>query len=120
MNAELIKTFRFEAAHRLTETPEGHKCRRLHGHNYRVDIHITGEVDPATGWVMDFGRLKERVAPVLDELDHHYLNDIAGLENPTAEHIAKFLWDRLADDLPGLSAVAVWETDTARAVYRGV
>jgi 6-pyruvoyltetrahydropterin/6-carboxytetrahydropterin synthase len=119
MQAELIKSFRFEAAHRLTGTPQGHKCRGLHGHNYRVDIHVTGAVDPAAGWVIDFGRLSDWVCPLLEEMDHHYLNEIPGLENPTAEHIARHLWERLVANVPGLSAVTVWETDNARAVYRG-
>ena len=119
MKAELIKTFRFEAAHSLPGAPKGHKCRRLHGHNYRVDIHVAGEVDPKVGWVMDFGELKEMVAPVLDELDHRFLNDVTGLENVTSELLAKWLWDRIAPKLPQLTAVTIWESDTSRCAYRG-
>jgi len=119
MNAEIIKTFRFEAAHSLDHAPEGHKCRRLHGHSYRVDVHVTGPVDPVTGWVLDFGDVARAVAPVLGELDHRNLNDVPGLENSTSELLARYLWERLAPALPGLSAVAVWESDTSRCVYRG-
>lgn len=119
MEAELVKTFRFEAAHTLAGAPRGHKCRRVHGHSYRVDIHVTGPVDPRVGWVMDFGRIRKLVDPIIEQFDHHFLNDIPGLENSTSEMIARFIWDRLAGQLPGLSAVAVWESDTARCVYRG-
>ena len=119
MNAELVKTFRFEAAHTLPQAPEGHKCRRLHGHSYRVDVHVTGPVDPQTGWVMDFGTIKQAVEPILGELDHRFLDEIPGLENSTSEMLARFLWDRLSPSLPNLSAVTVWESDTSRCIYRG-
>ena len=119
MEAELIKTFRFEAAHSLPNVPDGHKCKRLHGHSYRVDIHVTGQPDPHTGWVIDFGDIKRIVGPVLDELDHRCLNDVPGLANSTSEMLCKYLWDRIARNLPALSAITVWESDTSRCVYRG-
>lgn len=119
MRAELVRTFRFEAAHTLPHVPPGHKCGRVHGHSYRVDIHVTGEVDPHLGWVMDFGRIKQAVAAVLDRLDHQYLNDIPGLENSTSERIAQYLWEQIRPQIPLLSAVAVWESDNAHCVYRG-
>jgi 6-pyruvoyltetrahydropterin/6-carboxytetrahydropterin synthase len=119
MKAELIRTFRFEAAHRLPNIPEGHKCRRVHGHSYRVDVHVEGEVDPQTGWVMDFGDIKQSVEPVLGELDHRMLNDVPGLENCTSELIAGYIWQRVKSSLPTLTAVTVWESDNARCVYRG-
>ena len=119
MQAEVIKTFRFEAAHSLPNAPDGHKCRRLHGHNYRIDIHVTGPVDPQTGWVIDFGEIKRIVDPLLGELDHRCLNDIPALSNSTSEQIAGYLWDRIAPAMAGLSAVAVWESDTSRCIYRG-
>ena len=118
MAFELTKTFRFEAAHSLPNVPEGHKCRRLHGHSYRVDVHVAGEPDADTGWVVDFGDIKKAVTPVLDELDHRCLNDIPGLENSTSELLCKYLWTRIQPDLPGLSAITVWESDTSRCVYR--
>jgi len=119
MRAELIRTFRFEAAHRLDGAPAGHKCRRLHGHNYRVDVHVAGDVDAETGWVMDFGQIDAAVQPVIDQLDHRCLNDIDRLERATSEVLAGWLWEQIAPRLPGLTAVTVWETDTARCVYRG-
>jgi len=119
MEAELIRTFRFEAAHSLPSVPAGHKCRCVHGHNYRVDVHVTGEVDAEAGWVMDFGDIQAVVGPVIDRLDHHMLNDVAGLENATSELLAKWLWDSIQPNLPQLSAISVWETDTSRCVYRG-
>ena len=118
MTTELIRTFTFDAAHRLVNAPEGHKCRRMHGHSYRVDIHVTGDVDPHAGWVMDFGQIKEAVEPIVAELDHSCLNDIPGLENSTSEMVAKFLFDRIKPALTELTAVTVWESAHARAVYR--
>lgn len=120
MKAELVKTFRFEAAHTLRGAPAGHKCARLHGHSYRVDVHVRGEVDPRTGWVMDFGDIKRIVGPVIDELDHRLLDEVPGLANSTSELLAKYLWDRLRPALPLLSAITVWESDTSRCVYSGL
>lgn len=115
---EIFKEFTFEAAHRLPNVPEGHKCARLHGHSYRVQIHVTGEVSEETGWVMDFGDIKEAFAPVLAQLDHYYLNAIKGLENPTSEVLARWIWDQLQPALP-LSSVIVRETCTSGCIYRG-
>lgn len=115
---EIFKEFTFEAAHRLPNVPEGHKCARLHGHSYRVEIHVAGEVPEATGWVMDFGDIKEAFAPVLAQLDHYYLNEVKGLENPTSEVLARWIWDQLLPVLP-LSAVLVRETCTSGCIYRG-
>ncbi|RJO70834.1 6-carboxytetrahydropterin synthase QueD [Nocardia panacis] len=115
---EIFREFTFEAAHRLPNTPEGHKCARLHGHSFRVEVHVRGEVDERTGWVMDFAEIKSAVAPLYERLDHHYLNEIEGLENPTSENLARWLWERLAGTLP-LSAIQVRETCTSGCVYRG-
>lgn len=115
---EIFREFTFEAAHRLPNVPAGHKCARLHGHSYRVEVHVTGQIGADTGWVMDFGTLGEACAPVRDQLDHYYLNDIAGLENPTSEVLARWIWDRLAGAVP-VSAVVVRETCTSGCVYRG-
>ena len=119
MEVELVKTFRFEAAHSLPHVPPGHKCARLHGHGYRVDVHVSGTPDARTGWLMDFGDIKKALAPILEDLDHHCLNDIPGLANSTSELLAKYIWDRLRPALPILSAVSVWESDTSRCIYRG-
>jgi 6-pyruvoyltetrahydropterin/6-carboxytetrahydropterin synthase len=114
MQAELVKTFRFEAAHSLPNVPDGHKCKRLHGHSYRVDVHVTGQPDPETGWVIDFGDIKRVVEPILDELDHRKLNDIPGLANSTSENIGGYLWEKIAPNLPCLSAITIWESDSSR------
>ena len=119
MKVELTKTFYFEAAHSLPKVPPDHKCRRLHGHSYRVDIEVTGTPDAETGWLIDFQRIKQAVEPVLGALDHRCLNEIPGLENSTSEMLCKYLWDRIAPSLALLSAVAVWESPTSRCVYRG-
>lgn len=115
---EIFCELKFEAAHRLPDVPEGHKCGRLHGHSYRMEVHVSGEVDPATGWLLDFGDVKRACAPVVDQLDHRYLNEIAGLENPTSEILTQWIWHRLIGSLP-LSAILVRETCTTGCVYRG-
>lgn len=116
---EIYKEFTFEAAHRLPGAPAGHKCTRLHGHSFKVAVHVTGPIDPRAGWVMDFGDIKAAFKPLLDRLDHYYLNDIEGLENPTSEHLARWIWRRLKPSLPQLSKVVVNETCTSGCVYQG-
>ncbi len=115
----IFKEVSFEAAHLLPHVPEGHKCRRLHGHSYVVQIYITGKMDPKVGWVMDFGDLKEAAEPIIDQLDHHYLNEIPGLENPTSEVLARWIWIRLSPLLPMLSKLVVKETPTSGCIYQG-
>lgn len=119
MKMELRKTFQFEAAHLLPNLPEDHKCRRLHGHSFMVDVVVEGECDPELGWVMDYADIKAVFKPFWEQLDHHYLNEIPGLENPTSENVAKWVWDNLKPGLPLLTEVVVAETCTAKAVYRG-
>lgn len=119
MDIELVRTFRFEAAHSLVGVDEGHKCSRMHGHSYRVDIHVCGDVDPLSGMVLDFAKITEAAEPILDGLDHRCLNDIDGLANPTSELLSKFLWDRIKPALPQMSAITVWESDISRCIYRG-
>ena len=116
---EIFKEFGFEAAHRLPNVPEGHKCARLHGHSFRVEVHVRGDVDPRLGWVMDFAEVKAAVKPVIDRLDHYYLNEIEGLENPTSEVIAKWIWDQVKPVLPLLVSLVVHETCTSSCEYRG-
>jgi 6-pyruvoyltetrahydropterin/6-carboxytetrahydropterin synthase len=116
---EIFKEFGFEAAHRLPNVPEGHKCARLHGHSFRVEVHVRGDVDPRLGWVMDFAEVKAAVKPVIDRLDHYYLNEIEGLENPTSEVLARWLWARLKPSLPTLSRIVVRETCTSGCTYQG-
>jgi 6-pyruvoyltetrahydropterin/6-carboxytetrahydropterin synthase len=116
---EIFKRFSFEAAHRLPNVPGDHKCARLHGHSFRVEVRVEGDPDPHTGWVMDFADVKKAYAPIHDALDHRYLNDIEGLENPTSEAVARWIWERLEPVLPGLSAVELRETCTSGCTYRG-
>jgi 6-pyruvoyltetrahydropterin/6-carboxytetrahydropterin synthase len=119
MKIELRKTFQFEAAHLLPHLPRTHKCRRLHGHSFKVDIVVAGECDAKLGWLMDYADISSAFKTVWEKLDHNYLNDIAGLKNPTSEMVAAWIWKRLKPKLPLLVEVAVAETCTARAVYRG-
>lgn len=119
MRVELRKTFQFEAAHRLPRLPETHKCWRLHGHSFQVEIAVAGECDPALGWLMDYADISAAFKPLWEQLDHRYLNEVAGLENPTSEHIARWIWDRLQPGLPRLTEVVIAETCQSRCVYRG-
>jgi 6-pyruvoyltetrahydropterin/6-carboxytetrahydropterin synthase len=116
---EIFKEFVFEAAHRLPNVPPGHKCSRLHGHSWRGALYVRGPVDPHTGWIMDFAEIKQKFGPVYDLLDHHYLNDVPGLENPTSEVVARWIWQRLKPSLPELVKVIVHETCTSGAIYQG-
>jgi 6-pyruvoyltetrahydropterin/6-carboxytetrahydropterin synthase len=116
---ELRKSFQIESAHRLPNVPAGHKCARLHGHSWVIEIAVQGPVDPHTGWVMDFAELKAAFRPIFEQLDHRYLNEIPGLENPTSERVAVWIWERLKPALPALSEVVIAETCTSRCVYRG-
>ncbi len=117
---EVIKEFKFEAAHRLTNVNPDHKCGRLHGHSFRVEIALEGTMNEKEGWLMDFGDISTVVKPIVDnELDHQYLNEIPDLGNPTSENISIWLWKRIKPLLPDLKSVTVHETCTARVIYRG-
>lgn len=116
---EIYKTFRFEAAHRLPNTPEDHKCHRLHGHSFRVTVHVSGEVGERTGWIMDFADVATAWKPLHAMLDHTYLNEIPGLENPTSEVLAPWIWRKLKPTLPELSKIVVMETCTSGCIYSG-
>ncbi len=116
---EIFKVFMVEAAHRLPNVPPGHKCARLHGHSFRIELKVEGEPGADTGWIMDFGDVKAAFQPIYDRLDHHYLNDIPGLENPTSETLAAWIWNELKPSLPALSEVTIHETCTSGCRYRG-
>lgn len=119
MRTRLERSYRFEAAHFLPKVPAGHKCSRMHGHSYAIEIVIEGEVDAERGWVMDFAEIDEHVTPLVRQLDHQVLNEIDGLANPTSELLAIWLWGKLAPRLPALVEVVVSETPTSRCIYRG-
>ncbi len=119
MNVRLVKEYRFEAAHRLPNVPPGHKCARLHGHSFKVELTVSGAVDETTGWFIDYGELDALWQPLHNLLDHNYLNEIAGLENPTSEILAHWIWHKLRGPLPALSRVTVFETCDARCEYEG-
>lgn len=116
---EIFKRFHIEAAHWLPNVPEGHKCRRLHGHSFLVEIHVSGDVGADSGWVRDFADVSRAFTPLFEQLDHHCLNEVEGLENPTSEQLAIWIWQRLKSDLPDLSKVIVQETCTAGCIYTG-
>ena len=119
MNVKLVHEFRFEAAHLLPQVPAGHKCARLHGHSFKIEVAIAGPVNEATGWFIDYGVLYDAWAPLHAQLDHNYLNDIKGLENPTSELLARWIWNRLEVALPSIARVTVFETCDARCEYEG-
>lgn len=116
---EIYKTFTIEAAHRLPNVPPGHKCARLHGHSFSIEIHLRGPILPDAGWVQDFADLKAAFQPLFDQLDHNYLNDVAGLENPTSENLARWIWQRLLPGMPLLHQIVVRETCTSGCIYNG-
>lgn len=119
MHVTLTKSFTFEAAHWLPTFPEGHKCRRMHGHSFRVSVVVEGAVDPAKGYLIDYGDIRAAYEPVRARLDHYLLNDIRGLEIPTAENLAAWIWREIRPVLPHLCAIVVDETCTSRCEYRG-
>jgi len=116
---KITQAFTFEAAHRLPNVPSTHKCHRMHGHSYRVELQLKGTVDPKTGFVIDFFDVEKVFGPVLESLDHHTLNDIDGLENPTAENISVWIWRKVKPLLDELSSVKVFETPSCWAEYEG-
>lgn len=115
----LWKEFRFEAAHLLPNVPPGHKCARLHGHSFHLEVHLEGPVDPQSGMLVDYADIKAAFAPLEAQLDHHYLNEIPGLENPTSENIVRWVWERLKPALPQLRRLVLRETCTVGCVYEG-
>lgn len=116
---EIFKEFSFEAAHHLPNVPPGHKCARLHGHSFLVTVYVAGEPGEHSGWIMDFAELKDAVDPVIRQLDHYYLNEINGLENPTSENIARWIWQKTKPTLPLLSKIQIRETCTSGCIYTG-
>jgi 6-pyruvoyltetrahydropterin/6-carboxytetrahydropterin synthase len=119
VNVELTKEYRFEAAHSLPRVPAGHKCSRVHGHSYKIEVHVSGPVDPKTGWLIDFQVIDDAWAPLHERFDHRNLSDVPGLENSTCENIAVYVWNALRAQVAHLAAVTVWETGDSRCTYRG-
>ncbi len=119
MRTRLERLYRFEAAHFLPKVPTGHKCARMHGHSYQIQLTIEGEIDRELGWVMDFAAIDVHAQPLVKLLDHQILNEVEGLGNPTSELLAVWLWDHLRPTLPQLVEVGVSETESSRCVYRG-
>jgi 6-pyruvoyltetrahydropterin/6-carboxytetrahydropterin synthase len=115
----LARRLRFDASHFLPLVPAGHKCRRVHGHGFEVEILVRGELDPDRGWVIDYGDLDRAARSVVDPLDHAFLNAIPGLENPTSELLAAWIWERLQPLLPGLCRITIFETPQSRCEYEG-
>jgi 6-pyruvoyltetrahydropterin/6-carboxytetrahydropterin synthase len=116
---QIFRAFTIEAAHRLPNVPAGHKCARLHGHSFRIELHLTGSIPADTGWVIDFADVRVAFQPVFERLDHHYLNEVPGLENPTSENLARWIWREVKARLPLLSKVVVHETCNSGWVYEG-
>ncbi|RYY00291.1 MAG: 6-carboxytetrahydropterin synthase QueD [Gammaproteobacteria bacterium] len=116
---EIYKDFSFDSAHFLPYVPEGHKCKNMHGHTYKLRVFVQGKPDPKLGWIMDFKELKDIVNPLIEQLDHRLINDIPGLDNPTAENITVWIWDRIKPLLHNLSKIELYETPTTGVIYAG-
>lgn len=116
---KIFKSFTFDSAHFLPNVPDGHKCKHIHGHTYELTVYFEGPLDPVLNWVIDFGDIKKIVKPIVDQLDHKLINDIPGLENPTCEAIAKWIWDKVKPNLPSLARIKLMETPTSGAIYKG-
>lgn len=119
MRVRLTHEFRLESAHSLPGVPAEHKCSRIHGHTFGIEVHVEGEVDPESGWLVDYADLERAFRPVRDALDHRLLNEVEGLANPTSEHVARWIWERLGPRLPGLAEIVVKESPATRCSYRG-
>jgi 6-pyruvoyltetrahydropterin/6-carboxytetrahydropterin synthase len=116
---EVFKEFTIEAAHRLPNVPAGHKCGNLHGHSFRIQVHVKGPLNQSLGWIIDFADIKAAFKPIEERIDHHYLNEVEGLENPTSENIARWIWQQIKPALPSVSKVIVQETCASGCVYTG-
>ena len=116
---DIFRVFHLQCARRLPALPETHPCSRLHGHSFRVELTVSGDIDPVLGWVLDFADIEAAWRPIHAALDHRCLNDIAGLENPTSENLAVWLWQHLKPVLSGLSAIQVMESHDSGCIYRG-
>lgn len=117
--ASIYKDFGFESAHFLPNVPEGHKCKRMHGHSFKVRVTVCGKIGPDTGWIIDFADIKKAWKPLEEQLDHNLLNDIKGLSNPTSENLARWIWFHLSKSLEGLSQVEVKETCNSGCIFCG-
>ena len=115
----IYKTFTFDSAHFLPNVPEGHKCKNMHGHTYRLTVFIDGKITEPYGWVIDYTDLKKHLRSIINQLDHHCLNDLEGLENPTSENLAVWLWNRIKLLIPGLKRIELNETATSGVIYEG-
>ncbi|OYY95032.1 MAG: 6-carboxytetrahydropterin synthase QueD [Hydrogenophilales bacterium 28-61-23] len=116
---EIFNRFSLEAARRLPHLPPEHPCSRVHGHSFQIEVYLRGPLDPKLGWVTDFADIQQAWRPIHASLDHRYLNEVDGLENPTSELLAQWIWRRLWPALPGLAKIVVMETSTSGCIYQG-
>ena len=116
---EIFKVFHFDAAPSLPRVPEGHKCAKMHGHSFRVEIHLRGKAGSDSGWVTDFADIAAAFEPILEQLDHKNLNAVEGLENPTSENLCRWIWLRLKPVLPQLSRIVLQESPESGCIYEG-
>lgn len=116
---EIFKKFTFDSAHFLPRVPDGHKCKEMHGHTYHLTVFMEGEPNKEFGWIIDFADIKKVIKPIIDSIDHKVLNNIDGLENPTCEEIAIWLWNKIKPELPLLSKIQLNETPTTGVIYEG-
>lgn len=117
MSFELKQHFRIESARYLTGLEPSHPCSKMHGHSFKITLSIIGDLDPQKGWVIDYHEITKVMKPLLDQLDHKVLNEVSGLENPTSELLAKWIYRKTKSHIPGLKSVNVSETDSTECIY---
>jgi len=116
----IYKQFSFDSAHFLPAVPEGHKCGNMHGHTYMLTVFIEGHPNENSGWIIDYGDLKKSIQPIIEKLDHHLLNEIPGLKNPTSENLSIWLWNNIKPLVPGLKRIELKETPTSGVIFEGI
>lgn len=115
----IYKQFTFDAAHYLPHVTDHHKCKKTHGHTYHLTLFFDGNISPDMGWIIDYSEIKNVVTPILKLVDHQFLNEVEGLENPTCELICIWLWKKIKPLITELKRIELKETPTSGAIYEG-
>ena len=112
----VYKNFNIESARSLPNVPKTHPCYNVHGHSFKIKISVKQKIDKTTGFVIDF---QDGSQPIIEILDHKYLNDIEDLNNPTSENMCIWIWKKLKPSLPNIYEIEIKETDSTGCIYKG-